>query len=127
MADGGEWSQVKNKRGRGRKFAVENPKDELMGTKPNENPQFSVDDMQNYHEIVQRDWFASDCWKELHQILSDATSKPNRPLIDKAICLGPGPYDPSNGSSLVRRTAHMQTVAFESIVTALGRAFNSNS
>lgn len=124
MTDSGEWSQVKSKRGR--KFAAENPKNELTGIKPNKNPELSVDDMQKYHETVERDWLASECWQVLYRILSAAISEPNRPHINKAICLGPGPYDPSNGSSLVRRTAHMQTVAFESIVTVLGRAFDDS-
>lgn len=130
-AQDGEWNQVSRKRGRLRnvpapklkeksKAEAEAATTELLGVRPNPSPDFTVDDILSYHEAVRQEWENSDCWRTLSKTISNALSGQNRPVMAKAICLGPGPYDPSNGSAAARRTAHMQTAAFRSIVGTLG-------
>ncbi|KAK3330711.1 hypothetical protein B0H66DRAFT_72733 [Apodospora peruviana] len=119
----GEWNQVSRKKGRLRHVPVPKVKESLveqLGVRPNPNPESTVDDILSHHDVVSQEWLASDCWKALRDTLSDALSTQGRPPITKAVCLGPGPYDPSNGSAAARRTAHMQTAAFRSIVDMIG-------
>jgi len=119
--EGDGWSQVSRKRGR--KPAQRSTRDdEMPGLGPNPNPGLSLAAIQKYHKRVYQDWLESDSWEALQVTLRDAFSACNRPSITKAICLGPGPYDPANDSVSIRRTAHMQTEAFCSIVANLGRA-----
>ncbi|KAK4151106.1 hypothetical protein C8A00DRAFT_17454 [Chaetomidium leptoderma] len=118
----GEWNQVKRKGGRLRNVPA--PTNEATdsrsdGIRPNPNPELSVDDLLKYHETVTKDWQASEWWDQVRQVLKTASSQPNCPVITKAVCLGTGPYEPSNGSSTARRTAHMQTAAFCYIVDHL--------
>ncbi|KAL2136463.1 hypothetical protein VTI74DRAFT_3482 [Chaetomium olivicolor] len=111
----GEWNQVKRKGRRLRNIPAptNGAADSLEdGTKPNPKPEFSVDEVYRYHEMVTKDWQASEWWDQVQQVLESASSKQNCPIITKAVFLGPGPYEPSNGSSKARRTAHMQTAAF---------------
>ncbi|KAK0730113.1 hypothetical protein B0H67DRAFT_638651 [Lasiosphaeris hirsuta] len=120
----GDWSLVSHKRGRGCGQAQSQGRAKqvdgrLVGIQPNPNPEFTVSDMQKYHDAVRQDWHASECWQILREILVAASSAPNRPIIKRAICLGPGSFDPANGSFSMRRTAHMQTEAFCSIVDTL--------
>ncbi|KAK3955720.1 hypothetical protein QBC32DRAFT_22841 [Pseudoneurospora amorphoporcata] len=120
----GEWSQVSRKRGRIRhvpkpKPDVDESKENGLGIRPNPNPEFTVSDIQKHHDTARQEWQISDCWKTLKDLLATALSESNRPHITKAICFGPGPYDPSNGSFAARRTAHMQTAAFCAIVDFL--------
>ncbi|KAK1750299.1 hypothetical protein QBC47DRAFT_426308 [Echria macrotheca] len=111
------WNQVRRKNGRKRNRAE--PR-QPTGIGPNPSPELSIDDIREYHNGIARDWLASDSWQALLGILMTATSPQRRPLpICKAICLGPGPFDPANGSTAIRRTAHIQTAAFVSIVSAL--------
>lgn len=128
----GEWSQVTRKRGR-KQPTTEQSKDSkdisnssnealLTGIRPNPKPELTVEEIRKYHDLVTQEWQESDCWKALQQLLQTCCETPGRPTVDTAICLGPGPFDPANGSSLTRRTAHMQTAAFGSIVANLGRA-----
>jgi len=122
----GEWSQVTRKRGR-KQPTTEQPKASndqslLTGIRPNPNPELTVEEIRKYHDLVTQEWQESACWKALQQLLQTCRETPGRPTVDTAICLGPGPFDPANGSSLTRRTAHMQTAAFGSIVSNLGRA-----
>jgi hypothetical protein len=113
------WNQVRHKNGQKRRHAESK---QLTGIGPNPSPELSIDEIRKYHNAVARDWLASDSWQALLQILMTATSLQRRPLpIRKAICLGPGPFDPANGSTVIRRTAHMQTAAFVSIISLLGR------
>lgn len=117
----GEWNHVSRKRGR--KSAHQTSQGTTTsGLRPNPNPELSVDEIRKYHEGVVHDWQASDCWRSLQEVLAAVSSGPKRPPITKAVCLGPGPFDPINGSLAIRRTAHMQTAAFGSIVANLGRA-----
>ncbi len=118
--ENGEWNQVSRKRGR--KRTEPRQQDQLLGIQPNRNPEFTIDEIRKCHEAVVQDWEASDCWRDLQKILLNVSSAPNRSSISKAICLGPGPFDPANGSRPIRRTAHMQTAAFSAIVANLGRA-----
>ncbi|KAK0628314.1 hypothetical protein B0T17DRAFT_614249 [Bombardia bombarda] len=129
-----EWSQVSRKRGhlrhvktptsktngKAEKELVQVVESLLLGIRPNPNPEYTVGDIQKHHQFVKQSWESSECWKVLKEILVSALSSGfGRPPINKAVCLGPGPYDPSNGSSAARRTAHMQTAAFCSIVDLL--------
>lgn len=119
---GDGWSQICRKRGR--KSARRPTHGELPGLGPNPNPGLSLDAIQKYHERVSQDWIESDSWGALQATLRDAFPACNRPSITKAICLGPGPFDPANDNASIRRTAHMQTEAFRSIVASLGRALH---
>ncbi|KAK0737373.1 hypothetical protein B0T21DRAFT_163216 [Apiosordaria backusii] len=122
MADsGGEWNQVKRK---GRKLrhvskpvADENaPSDNLQ---PNSKPEYSIDNVAKYHDNVSKRFEESPCWDELQKLLESAFSSHKIPHITKAVCLGTGPYDPADGSSQARRTAHIQTVAFCAIINQI--------
>jgi hypothetical protein len=118
--EGDGWNQVSRKRGR--KPAQRSTRgDELPGLGPNPNPGLSLAAIQKYHERASQDWLESDSWEALQVTLRDAFPACHRPSITKAICLGPGPFDPANDSASIRRTAHMQTEAFRSIVANLGR------
>lgn len=122
--DGGEWSQVKRKGGRLRNLPAPggNGADSLEdGIRPNPNPELSADDVWRYHQSVADpdDGQTSEWWQSLRQLLEEALNQPDSPVITQAVCLGPGPYEPSNGSSKARRTAHMQTAAFCFIVERL--------
>lgn len=124
----GEWSQVSRKRGRIRhvskpKADVDETKENGLRIRPNPNPEFTVSDIQKHHDTAKQEWQISDCWNTLKHLLAIALSDSNYPPITKAICLGPGPYDPSNGSFAARRTAHMQTAAFCAIVDFLESQF----
>lgn len=105
------------------KTDVDETKENGLGIRPNPNPEFTVSDIQKHHDTAKQEWQISDCWKSLKDLLATALSESNHPPITKAICFGPGPYDPSNGSFAARRTAHMQTAAFCAIVDFLGRYF----
>ena len=125
----GEWSQVSRKRGRIRhvpkpKTDMDESKENGLGIRPNPKPEFSVSDIHKHHDTARQEWQISDCWKTLKDLLATALSESNHPAITKAICFGPGPYDPTNGSFAARRTAHMQTAAFCAIVDFLGRYLN---
>ncbi|KAL2024268.1 hypothetical protein VTK56DRAFT_9424 [Thermocarpiscus australiensis] len=118
----GEWVQVKGKGGRQRKVptpASVVSQSMLDGIRPNPNPELSVDDLWRYHEAMIQEFHALKLLGEVRQVLEAALSRSNRPAITKAICLGPGTYEPSNGSSTARRTAHMQTAVFRSIIDHL--------
>jgi hypothetical protein len=119
----GEWAQVKRKGGRLRNIAAPTTNDAADsltdGVRPNPNPELSLEDLSKYHETVTKDWQSTEWWEQVRQVLESASSKPDRPVITKAVCLGPGPYEPSNGSSKARRTAHLQTAAFCYIVDHL--------
>ncbi|KAK0656222.1 hypothetical protein B0T16DRAFT_317047 [Cercophora newfieldiana] len=120
----GEWNQVTRKRGRKPAIEQQQPKGELEGLlggiRPNPNPELTVAEIRKYHESVDQEWRLSGCWETLQKALLTGCATPDDgPLITSAICLGPGPFDPANGSLLVRRTAHMQTAAFTSIVANL--------
>lgn len=120
----GEWNQVKRKGRRLRNVPTPTniAADSLSdGIRPNPNPELSVDDLSKYHETVTQDGHISHWWGQVREVLDSSLSKPNPPTITKAVCLGPGPYEPSNGSSKARRTAHMQTAAFRFIVDHLSR------
>ncbi|KAL2167660.1 hypothetical protein VTG60DRAFT_961 [Thermothelomyces hinnuleus] len=117
-----EWNQVKRRRGRLRNIptSIDGAADSLSdGVRPNPNPELSVDDLWKYHEAAAKDWQLIEWWGQLRQVLELASDKPHRPVITKAVCLGPGPYEPSNGSVKARKTAHMQTAAFCYIVDHL--------
>jgi hypothetical protein len=125
MAQGGEWNQVKRKGGRLRNIPAptNDAADSLSdGIRPNPNPDLSVDDLLKAHETFTKDWQASEWWEQVRQVLDSALSKPGIPVITKAVCLGTGPYEPSNASSIAKRTAHMQTAAFCFIVDQLSWA-----
>jgi len=118
----GEWSQVTRKRGRKPITEQSNGEAILPGIRPNPSPELTIDEVRKYHETVVQEWQKSGCWQALQKSLLVGFASPGYPPITTAICLGPGPFDPANGSLLVRRTAHMQTAAFDAIVANLGRA-----
>ncbi|KAK4197122.1 hypothetical protein QBC40DRAFT_334278 [Triangularia verruculosa] len=115
---GGEWSQVKRKgrklRNVSKSLADENvPSDSLQ---PNPKPEYSIDDISKYHDNVSKKFKESSCWDQLQKLLDSARSSHHIPCVTRAVCLGTGPYDPADGSSQARRTAHMQTAAFCAII-----------
>ncbi|KAM7219345.1 hypothetical protein V8F06_005244 [Rhypophila decipiens] len=126
-AQDGEWNQVSRKRGRIRHVPAPTLREKdtatgaataepVAGVRPNPTPEFTLDQILSHHDVVRQEWDTSECWRVLSETLSQALSSPGRPPITRAICLGPGPFEPSNGSAAARRTAHMQTAAFCSIV-----------
>ncbi len=122
MRGQGEWNHVKRKGGRLRNIPAptNNAADSLSdGIRPNPNPELSVDDLWQHHDKVIKDPQASEWWEQVRQVLESASSNPNCQTINKAVCLGPGPYEPVNGSSVARQTAHLQTAVFCFIVDHL--------
>ncbi|EAQ89469.1 hypothetical protein CHGG_06088 [Chaetomium globosum CBS 148.51] len=122
--DAGEWNQVKRRGGRLRNIPAPTNEaaDSLVdGIRPNTKPELSVNDLWNYHESVTQDSQTTEWWDQVRQLLDSILNKPGCPTITRAVCLGPGPYEPSNGSSIARRTAHMQTAAFCCLVGCLSR------
>jgi hypothetical protein len=120
--DSGEWNQVKRKGGRLRNIPAPTNEaaDSLVdGIRPNPKPELSVNDLWRYHESVTQDSQTTQWWEQVRQLLDSILSKPGRPAITRAVFLGPGPYEPSNGSSIARRTAQMQTAAFTYLVDRL--------
>ncbi|KAK0632938.1 hypothetical protein B0T14DRAFT_560576 [Immersiella caudata] len=122
----GEWSQVTRKRGRTvpeqqQQHQQQQLKDQalLSGIHPNPKPELTAAEIRKFHDQVDQEWRISGCWQKLQEALLEGCATPDGPLITAAICLGPGPFDPANGSLLVKRTAHMQTAAFWSIVANL--------
>ncbi|GAB1311514.1 hypothetical protein MFIFM68171_01724 [Madurella fahalii] len=118
----GEWNQVKRKGRRLRNIPA--PADAgadfpVEGIVPNPNPKFSVDDMWRYHKTATNDWQVLEWWERMKAAMELIRNQPGRPLIRTAVCLGPGPFEPSNGSAQARRTAHVQTAAFCFIVDHL--------
>ncbi|KAK3311047.1 uncharacterized protein B0T15DRAFT_571490 [Chaetomium strumarium] len=120
----GEWNQVRRKGGRLRH--IPSPADGLAdsvlpdGIRPNPTPELSIDDLWRYHQTVSQDGEMAEWWQHVRGVLDDASNSTNPPVvITTAVCLGPGPYEPSNGSSKARRTAHMQTAAFCAIIDYL--------
>ncbi|KAK4174157.1 hypothetical protein QBC36DRAFT_334238 [Triangularia setosa] len=118
---GGEWNQVKRK---GRKLRhVSKPvadEDALSDSlQPNPKPEYSVDDLSKYHDNVGKKFEESPCWEQLQKLLDVALSSRQIPHITTAVCLGTGPYDPADGSSQARRTAHVQTAAFCAIINQI--------
>ncbi|SPQ19190.1 4b58bd9d-08b4-4186-b050-c129f4a80113 [Thermothielavioides terrestris] len=96
------WNQVKRKGGRLRSVPApaNNGADSTVddGIRPNPKPELSVDDLWRYHGSVAKseEWQVSQWWHTVRQLLEEASSQPNRPVITQAVCLGPGPYEPSN-------------------------------
>lgn len=114
----GQWSQVKRKWGRLRNAPA--PTDIGAGSladilRPNPSPELSVDELWRYHEMVTQHCQASEWLKKLRGILESVSTSQHCPVITKAVCLGPGTFEPTNGGSHERRTAHVQTAAFCSI------------
>lgn len=121
----GEWNQVKRKGRRLRNIpapVVAGVDSAADGIVPNPNPEFSVDDIWRYHKTTTNDWQVLEWWERMKAVMELVRNQPDRPPITTAVCLGPGPYDPSNGSAKARRTAHMQTAAFCFIVDHLSWA-----
>ncbi|CAP67719.1 uncharacterized protein PODANS_1_16090 [Podospora anserina S mat+] len=123
MADtGAEWNQVKRK---GRKLRhvskpVADEKAPSDNLQPNPNPEYSIGDLSKYHDGVTRKFEQSACWRKLEKLLDSAlSSRQQLPRIARAVCLGTGPYDPADGSSQARWTAHMQTAAFCAIINTI--------
>ena len=120
----GTWSQVKRK---GRRLRhVEKLTDDgaskIDGLRPNANPEYSVDDIFQHHEKLKRKFDESSCWGDVRKQIDTLASEKALPTITKAVCLGTGPYDPADGSSQARRTAHIQTAAFGAVVDHLSRS-----
>lgn len=117
-----EWSQVKRKGGRLRNITA--PENSLVsdGNRPNPKPELSENDLESYHKsLLARDSAIADLLGRVDQALRDAYSAtPVCTPITTAVLLGPGPYEPSTGSSTARRTAHVQTAVFLSFVAYLG-------
>lgn len=122
----GEWTQVKRKGGRLRNVpapATNAAADSAAyGILPNPNPELSVDDLWRYHKTATNDWQVLEWWERMKGMMELLRNQPDRPPITTAVCLGPGPYEPSNGSAKAKRTAHMQTAAFCFLVDHLSGA-----
>lgn len=122
----GSWSQVKRK---GRRLRhVAKPADEGASKlesdilRPNPNPEYSVGDIFQHHEKLRQRFDESSCWGDVEKQIDSLVSEKTLPTIKKAVCLGTGPYDPADGSSQAKRTAHIQTAAFCAVVDHLRRS-----
>ena len=122
-AAGSEWTQVvrKSKRGsqqsRGPKQEQEDATTEVT---PNPNPSFTIEDIRSCHQTIRAEWQASECSRLLREEILNKSLQ-SHPTVKTAICLGPGSFDPANGSWASRRTAHMQIEAFCVLAHALGK------
>ncbi|KAK3991231.1 hypothetical protein QBC44DRAFT_55433 [Cladorrhinum sp. PSN332] len=117
----GGWSQVKRKGRRLRHVTntLDGEVSKIDGLQPNPSPEYSVSDLLQYHEKIKQKFEESACWSGVKEQIDSVASKKKLPTITKALCLGTGPYDPADGSSQARRTAHIQTAAFCAIVDHL--------
>ncbi|KAK4230992.1 hypothetical protein QBC38DRAFT_277064 [Podospora fimiseda] len=121
----GGWSQVKRKGRRLRHVpnasavTVNDEVSKADGLRPNPSPEYSINDLLQYHKKVKQKFDESNCWLGVRERIDSVASKKKLPTITKAICLGTGPYDPADGSSQARRTAHVQTAAFCAVVDHL--------
>jgi hypothetical protein len=119
-----EWTKVARmpQRGRPPSQAQRRPDAETdagsHAVKPNPGPQLSAEDIRKYHDGMSREWQASDCCKAVRKLVVDLARK-HEP-VSKAICLGPGSFDPADGGWQRRRVAHMQVLAFRTLVDELG-------
>lgn len=119
-SDGG-WSRVVRKEKRGLRHVRSPPqegKQEATEVQPNPNPTLTLQDIRKYHEGIRTEWRASECCKKLEALVADHHA--TQQSITRAICLGPGSFDPANGSWAARRAAHVQVEAFQTLVRALG-------
>ncbi len=119
---GSEWTQVVRKSKRGSQQSrdpKQEQEDATTEVTPNPNPSFTIEDIRSCHETIRAEWQASECHRLLREDLLSKTLQ-SHPTITKAICLGPGSFDPANGSWASRRTAHMQVEAFRTLAHALG-------
>lgn len=125
LVDQGEgWFQVKQT-GRRLRFVPKPTNNDGIPSPnpvhPNPNPTLSVDELATYHELVTKDLQSSPWWQEVLQTLQSVADKSGGlPSIKKAVCLGPGPYEPRNCSSTARKTAHIQTAVFCYLVEYFG-------
>ncbi len=129
---GGEWSQVKRKNHRLRTLPLPTPNqneaaDSLTdGLRPNPRPELSVDDLWRYHQAVTTDWQTTEWWAQVRKVVEAALSGEKRAAVTTAVCLGPGPFEPANGSGKARRTAHLQVAGFCFLVEQLSRSLVEN-
>ena len=119
---GSEWTQVvrKSKRSSQRsRSPKQDQEDVTTEVRPNPSPSFTIEDIRSCHQTIRAEWQASECHRLLREEILNKTLQ-SYPTIKKAICLGPGSFDPANGSWASRRTAHMQVEAFRTLAHALG-------
>lgn len=114
-----EWKHVTRKKGRLRHvLAPAECDDSATVVSSNPRPSLTSDDIRLVHMRVESEWRASSCYEALQKLLAE--KKHDLPDVSKAICLGIGSFDPSNGSWRAKRTAHTQLEAFLTMAHALG-------
>ncbi|KAK2601408.1 hypothetical protein N8I77_010862 [Diaporthe amygdali] len=84
---------------------------------PNGSPQLTVDDIKADHHRIGSKWQATKCHEQLCKIIEDKSASHEK--INRAICLGLGPFDPEDASWSAQRRSHIQLAAFLAIVEAL--------
>lgn len=117
----GEWIQVRRKGNRLRNVPSGHIKDfPTDHLKPNPNPELSVDELHRYHQELCKQQRLCGFWEgELLPALKLASGGPNFPVIEKAVCLGPGPFEPQDGNLGIKRAAHIQMAVFGWIIEHL--------
>lgn len=118
-----EWTTIPSRsRGRNHKPA---PPRSLHKTSPDETPTprtegpfRSVDDIKAEYASFETQWLTSSTKSSLTDLLK--THLPATLQITSAICLGVGTFDPADGSWQAKRSAFLQLLAFESIVSYIG-------
>ncbi len=118
------WTRVIRRENRGPRHVRVSKEDESESEgktaegRPNSSPTLHVDDIRRHHEAIRAEWLASECCQALNKLVANHTEAHR--TVTRAICLGPGSFDPATGSWAARRAAHMQVEAFRSLVAALG-------
>ncbi|CEJ89590.1 hypothetical protein VHEMI05425 [[Torrubiella] hemipterigena] len=84
-------------------------------------PFLSVDEIARQHKSLQTQWETSTSREALIALLDKqfAATSDAPVTIQDAICLGAGTFDPADGSWQAKRSAHLQVLAFETIVSHL--------
>jgi hypothetical protein len=77
----------------------------------------TVDDVRTEHARYRNEWLGSRAEAQLKAIVGARVK--DGPSISKAVCFGIGSFDPPDGSWQVKRRAHVQLLAFLTMVEAL--------
>lgn len=138
-----EWTKVTAKSGRRRHTRPSSPPPATQKTSdspapddPDSTPScrttgpfLSVEEITRQHESLQTQWETSTSREALIALLDKqfAAATSDAPItIHDAICLGAGTFDPADGSWQAKRSAHLQVLAFETMVSHLGRCLTSS-
>ncbi|KAH9905476.1 hypothetical protein F4778DRAFT_779812 [Xylariomycetidae sp. FL2044] len=79
----------------------------------------TVADVAKEHTRIVDQWKTSTCFRQLKDLV---TSEAKGTLVTRALCLGLGTFDPTDGAWQAKRKAHVQLAAFLCIVEGLEQA-----